>query len=220
MTWLLLLPLALAFAVSSANAGPQTADLTVTGTILPPSCGVELLNGGRIDLGSVKGETLNKTTTTRLPPSSPKTLRVECNSAKEVAIKFIDNQIGTVPANADANVAFGLGADNTQTPIGFYTLEVGYFGLYIDSLPRGYMYESVDGGTNWTEITGMINPIKKSDTTNTMYGFDTVSGSTVMSIQTAEMNFRVVPVIQASETLDMNNQIVLSGSTTIELVYL
>ena len=118
-----------------AHQAPQTADMTVTGTIVPAACSADFEGGGVVDFGTTRLIDLPATTYYQLAPKTI-SLNVKCSSRKRVMISVLDMQpdsliVGTgmrnaVSAAADGQI-FGLGkatVGGVATNLGGYSVTV------------------------------------------------------------------------------------------------
>lgn len=219
MKKLVLLPLVLAFATNAALAA-NSVDLRVTGTITPAACNISLA-GGDFAYGTIDGGTLNTNTSTTVSEMGGRTLDIICSGATQVAIKAIDNRMGSIPVDQTSGDLFGLGVDGAGNPIGFYQIKVIESLITVDGA-AGAIKFSDDNGATWLaggELTHLQSSAKSSRILAP--DFATASANSQPSpITSASIGIKVNPTIQPTSTLDISNDIALDGSATIELVYL
>jgi type 1 fimbria pilin len=109
---------ALAVACSAASA-QQSAPLTVTGNITPPSCTASMSNDGAFKYADIDATTLNDGSTTVLPNSPFATFNISCLGAAQVSWAITDNRAGTSYLTSDTGY-FGLGTDTDGHKIVVY----------------------------------------------------------------------------------------------------
>ena len=113
-------------AASGGTFAAQTADLQLTGKIVPNSCDVTFANSGVIDFGEVKAADIKQDEATALPR---KYLRwdVVCGGPTAITAKWVDNKVGDgVPGGTNpAGYRFSLGKDSANTPIGHLIMHHG-----------------------------------------------------------------------------------------------
>lgn len=206
--------MALAIASSAAiapNAFAQSADLTITGKILPSACVMDLGNGGIADFGDLRANALETDTSTMLDPIDL-TISVTCDSDARFALQGVDN------TNDTSYVAhrYGLGRTADDEKIGSAT--IGLKGISIDS-QNGYATTSYDGGANWSNsVTGNPAPIP----TDGMVGFAAEQGVTTgpTGIQTLQGTLEVKAFIAPTSGMTITSDVPINGSATINLMYL
>lgn len=217
MKKLVLAPLVLAFTANAALAA-NSVDLRVTGTITPAACDVSLA-GGDFDLGSINSSELTFQRNQR-PAVGGKTLNITCSAPTQVAIKAIDNRSGSVASIAEApSLAFGLGVDSANTPIGYYYIHLLQAGATVDGGPGKVKYGFTSTNT-WETNSG---PTALSSDQSRILAFDpiaTAGNSVPLPITSASALIEVQASIQSDSVLDTSTEITLDGSATIELVYL
>ena len=155
--------------VAFAQLAPQTADMSVTGTIVPPACSVAFDGGGEVNFGTIR--------LIDLPPnayhslgSQNTALRVSCTTNKQVNFQVRDLQsssrisdaqmyalLNTGEATNDAHM-FGLG---TAT-VGSSTVNLGSYAIRsanrsVGGTVVGDIY-SDNAGASWAGVT-MISAV-------------------------------------------------------------
>lgn len=206
--------MALAIASSAAiapNAIAQSADLTITGKILPGACVVDLGNGGIADFGDIRANALETDTSTMLD-AVDLTISVTCDSGARFALQGVDNTDDT------SYVAFryGLGRTAEDEKIGSAT--IGLKGISIDS-KNGYATTSYDGGASWSNsVTGNPAPIP----TDGMVGFAAEQGVTTgpTDIEALQGTLEVKAFIAPTSGMTITSDVPINGSATINLMYL
>jgi hypothetical protein len=221
-----LTPLAALFVCNFAMA-TTTADLTVTGQIIPATCNISLTGGGVINYGTLSVGGLDPVDSTLITPSMsgthPKsTMNINCDAPAQIAVNVTDNRAATVNLDvltggtlpgATVEQVFGMGADGVGTNIGAFTITSTSGGTLVDSAP-GRVIESFDGNS-WAHSTGEFN-----NTANWRMSWASVAGNTPEPIQAIAQELEIQAAVTATENLDTSVPINLDGSVTIELVYL
>ena len=149
--------LAMSVATASAQMTPQTADMSVTGTIVPAACSANFTGGGTVDFGTIRLIDLPANAYYSLGDRNT-ALNVICNANKRVNFSVQDMQsasriVGTamqtaVSVNSDQYI-FGLGAttvNSVPVNIGGYSLTVS--ALKVDNVNRAAIY-SLNNGSSW-----------------------------------------------------------------------
>ncbi|MFJ3368237.1 DUF1120 domain-containing protein [Pseudomonas sp. NPDC086251] len=189
----------------------MSIDMTVTGTIEPPSCsiatGVTDFSLGAISLG-----TLSRTVETRLPDQNTP-LTIVCAGPTLAGISATDNRTGT--ASFVKDVRFGLGLDNAGNKIGWYEYEVVPSSIILDGA-AGFVATSANNGTTWASPY----PNYLGTQPNYIVSFSKISASAPGPFSTMSGTMRLAPAIAPYSTLDTSAQIQIDGLATLTLVYL
>jgi len=191
--------------LASGLASAQTAEIKVTGKIVPDACQPTI--AGAFDYGTFTSEKLNIDEVTKLEAKKA-TLNVTCNAAAKVAVKVTDNRSGTAAGGADAGFDFGLGGKNT----GSYTVALS------NAVSNGKtlaVLTDTSGSGAWTsDGTGF-----KADGTFRK-AFAAAGSTTPEAYKLLTGDLIVTPTINKLSELDLGNGVTLDGSATLELVYL
>ncbi|WP_157644722.1 DUF1120 domain-containing protein [Burkholderia ubonensis] len=209
--------LAVASTTAFAVAAP-TAELKVTGQIVPGACKINVPHGA--DYGNVL---VAKLATDKTTPLSEQDVpfTIACDADAKLALSVVDNKTGTAPAGLgagntilgvsappDANF-FGLGTSNSKN-IGGYAVQLK--NVTVDSAATDVL-DSKDR-TTWTKsANALLDPAKSvswatAGTTNPLAG-KAIAGT-----------LAVQAVIDKGSDLDLTNQIMLDGSATLTVDYL
>lgn len=206
--------MALAIASSAAiapNAFAQSADLSITGKILPGACTVDLSNDGIADFGDIRSNSLETDTSTQLDPVDL-TMNVSCDSAVRFALQGVDN-------TGDSSYTafhYGLGRTVDDEKIGSAT--IGLKDVSIDTA-NGFATTSYDGGASWSSsVTGSPARIP----TDGMLGFAGEQGVTTgpSAIQNMQGTLEVKAFIAPTAGLTITGEVLINGSATLNLNYL
>ncbi|MBB5392069.1 MULTISPECIES: DUF1120 domain-containing protein [unclassified Herbaspirillum] len=209
-----------ALAVPAAVLAGTTAQLRVTGRIVPNACVPNFIGGGVIDYGAIPSGALSPHAPTLLPARSVG-LQVSCGIPASVALRLVDNRPltateGMVKTSARPSMLrdgryFGL--KNEQG------LRVGGYVLRFE--PRGdaaspNLQMSAPGNAAsgaWTARTdGMLLQ-------DTLYTWAAGQRNIPAKMQQMDATLSIQPVIDARNG-GLADEIPLDGSATFELVYL
>ncbi|WP_445147361.1 DUF1120 domain-containing protein [Dyella sp. Tek66A03] len=203
----------LAGSATAAFAG-TTADISVTGTITPGSCTINIGNGGNFDVGTIPASSLNRGARTSLPPAH-NSFSVNCEAPLRFALKGTDNRADSVDKWMVGGQEFGLGVTSANEKIGSFYLSLG--AMSADGSVVGST-ESSDGGTS---SVGISSGAPYVYTDGTLVGFTTETGSNgPMAIQDLTGQLRANTTIRDADALTLTEAVPIDGSATIELVYL
>ncbi|MBN3788031.1 DUF1120 domain-containing protein [Burkholderia sp. Ac-20353] len=198
--------------VAAGHAQAQTAEIKVTGRIVPDACQFTIGNGGVYDFGTISSDKLNQDATTKLDAKT-QTVAISCNAAAKVALNVRDNRSGTAAGGKGDDYEFGLGGKDKKNQAGYYTLALTRAvsdGATLDVLaaPAGSDAWAFDG-------TGaMASGLARKSFSE--------SGSVAPgAYKSITANLTVTPTINKLSELDLSNGSVdLDGSATVELTYL
>lgn len=213
-----------------ALASAQSADLSMSGSIVPGACTPMLTNGGMVELGRHSAATLNPTSQTMLPDSDEVTLVVTCTAPAFAMIHVIDNaRLTVVPGlgfpdapTAWSQFMFGIGAVDGVN-IGMYGLVPS--AVTVDGVPVVRIYRQVEINFPWfwklsTGASGRryLASYATGTGVQTSWGVDAATGP--MSGLVHSLSMFVVPVIRKGEDLPLAADIPLAGSVTFSVSYL
>ena len=150
--------LAMSAATASAQMTPQTADMSVTGTIVPAACSASFTGGGTVDFGTIR---LIDLPNSALYPLGTKNvdLTVSCTSNKRVAFAVTDLQASNRIIGTEMQTALGTSWDVTLLGLGAGTVGgtpvilgsyVVALGAPVVNTTRRINIYSPNGGTSWT----------------------------------------------------------------------
>ncbi len=194
-------------AMSAGTANAESAEIRVTGKIVPDACQASFSNGGNVDYNLISSDKLKNDQVTKLEPQRL-SLNVTCNAASKVSIKMTDNRSGTAVGGVGDGYDFGLGGKNT----GSYTLELSR--ATSDGNAATVLTDTSGDGT-WTNDISSFKAdgsFRKS--------FATGGATTPGAYTTVTTDIVVIPVINKLSELDIGQGIDLDGSATLELAYL
>lgn len=213
----------LAIAALSLCGEPRaasTAPLEVSATVTPAACTPVLSNGGMANYGMMNASMLRSGQATALAVLSMN-LTISCDVAARFAMRLIDNRAGSVVPGIVASGAgdstlgdeynFGLGASSGRN-VGGYVIRFVGSSFTADYQPVQLLMSN-DGSTWNPSANGLgskrLQVSWGSASDNSVQAYKTVAGS--LSVQA---------FINKTESLTLNQEIVLDGSATLELVYL
>lgn len=229
--------LAIALALSTSSAFAESIDLKVTGKIIPPACTTAFASGGgTVDFGNILTSTLNPSKATALAEIKSVPVTITCDEATRVGVTFTDQRADSRPTEdlgvyTDPNMSlgkdgyFGLGftAADSTTKIGAYTLAIGKTGATNADGKSLYAASSFDGGSTWSALyRDMRLPIytSKAEVVGFSDSDDTIGSGLVSAEKLLNFNVDVSVIINSLSELQVKDEIVLDGLTSIDVVYL
>lgn len=223
LAWAASLVIAQVAATPSGVFAAESMDLTVQGTIIPPSCDISLSDNGVVDFGNIFARDLSSTNFTSVGTAYV-TVSLNCNGPTKVAILASDGRAGSVPTgigsflfwNQTDSSVFGTGiVDGKQ--IGGYIIHRSVPGT-ADGSDRTSIVSDNNGAT-WTGST----PESKNALTPTgrLHSW-ALQGKTVPgSFSTISQVYRVALALNKKAQLpDLTDAIPIDGLATISVKYL
>ena len=209
--------LATCLLAASANAlAATTADLKVTGKVVPASCDVTIGTGAPIDLGDILISALNP------DPDKPTALTVPtvpynitCTGPVAISTSWVDNQEADGTSAPSPNY-FSLGKDASVTPIGH---------LWIQHGAGGSVAVTGNGTETHANVITSANGITWA---NSSYGqaskthinsFAPVGASTPEAYTTYSGRFTLKPSIAPVNDLDLSTSLNINANATMEHSY-
>jgi len=196
-------------ALAPSLTSAQTADIKVSGRLVPRACQLAFSGNNGFDFGTVNLSQLHASDATPLPVVWKK-LAVTCPGGNRIALRMTDNRAGTAAAGTGEGYDFGLGGKNT----GSYTAK---FNAITDQ--NGKRVEPLideTGNGDWKLKRDAFKPdgvfrmaFSSLGATDQPWPFLSLSGE-----------FAVYPVINKRSELDSGTGIELDGSATLEVLYL
>lgn len=205
--------IALAIASSTAiapTAFAQSADLSITGNIFPGACTVSV-GGGIADLGDIRAETLNADAATLLAPVTLP-MNVDCESEVRFALQGVDN---TAESSTQSD-RYGLGMTAQDEKIGNANMLVA--DVTADGVPAHGTF-SHDEGLTWNEShSGGHFTLAMPD----MLGFakEESVDTGPAAIKNLQGSLKVIAQIEPTDSLTIDEDVLINGSATINLTYL
>ena len=221
-----LAPASLLLLCSTAQAA-ETAEMTVTGRVLPPSCTIDL-SSGTINYGTLPVSKLNAGTPTAVTPwmggnTPTDTLNIACDAPAQIAVQLLDNRANTTAPgvilgsvlDASATEIFGLGLDGAGTSVGAYSVTATDTGATVDG-STGKVITSADG-SSWSDGANVLF----SNQAGWLMSWTAAgSGAAPEPVTTIAQALSINAAVVGTDTLDTSSPVSLDGSLTIELVYL
>ena len=211
--------LATCLLAASANAlAATTADLKVTGKVVPASCDVTIGTGAPIELGDIQVSALNP------DPDKPTALTVPtvpynitCTGPVAISTSWVDNQEadGTYPATG-VNL-FSLGKDAADAPIGHLWIQHGGGASVAVTGNGAETHANVITSANG--ITWTNSPYGQASKTH-RNSFAPVGASTPEAYTTYSGRFVIKPSIAPVNDLDLSTSLNINANATMELSYL
>ncbi|WP_432240486.1 DUF1120 domain-containing protein [Herbaspirillum robiniae] len=205
-----------ALAASAAVAGP-TSELKVAGVIKPPACTPLLAAGGEANYGVIPATSLttgvNKTLETKQIGFS-----IQCETGVKMAVRATDNRASSIVSGITFNQTatktdaynYGLGSVAGKN-VGGYSLSFDAAST-VDGVAVKNIF-SPDGGKSWQ--AGAVDIQHDGQ----YFSFGDSSNMPV-SFKNLNAKINVKPVLNKPENLPLYGDVPLSGSTTLELLYL
>lgn len=208
---ILALSLMAACSVAAGVAQAQTADIKLTGKILPAACQAVFGGGGEFDFGKICACDLDRWGNgPAVLDAKIQRLDIICGAATKIAVKVTDNRSGTAAAGTGDGYDFGLGGKNT----GSYNLR--YSNVYDEIKPVAVLTDA-NGDGKWAKLSSSVG-FKADGSSRKAFA---PSGTLVPGAYRALRGELIVqPILNKRSELDIGSDIDLDGSATLELVYL
>ncbi|EIK97817.1 hypothetical protein PMM47T1_04874 [Pseudomonas sp. M47T1] len=202
------------FAASAMAA--SSVDLAVTGSIIPASCTPTLSMGDAV-FSRISAADLNAGKHTLIGERKQQTLSINCQAPTLFGIRGIDNRPGT-NGNAWYMTPYGLGLTAQGEKIGAHFMELRMARSTIDSKPA-FVTVGDASGTTWQASTTGDKGIRNY---GELLGLTDTAGVTSgpIPVKDAVLGMEHYLVINDADTLTLNEEIMLDGSASIEVVYL
>ena len=210
--------LATCLLAASANAlAATTADLKVTGKVVPASCDVTIGTGAPLDLGDILISALNP------DPDKPTALNVPavpynitCTGPVAISTSWVDNQEADGTSAPSPNF-FSLGKDASDNPIGHLWIQHGGGGSVAvtgnGAETHANVITSADG------ITWVDSSYGQASKT-LINSFAPAGASTPAAYTTYSGRFTLKPSIAPVNELDLSTSLNINANATMELSYL
>jgi type 1 fimbria pilin len=189
----------------------SAANLRVAGTLLPTSCIPSFPAGGVYDLGTgaIKGFSADELNTL---PAKSFSYRIDCDAAIPVSYRVIDNRASTITGAGNRAWAYGLGRQGTAN--------LGYVSVLIAGQPRAdgravALLRSDNAGGSWAgaALGTAVIPARS-------FSFTSTGSSAPEAFRRYEGAFTFQPYLRSLRGLNIDEEIVLDGSMTMEVTYL
>lgn len=207
---------------TSLKADAASTDLSLTGQIASGACDVTLEDSGVVDFGDILNKAL-EVGGTRLTDKVVG-MNILCHAPTYVAFHITDNRAdsvfgGTISGAPELDRRYGLNRDISGNAIGFYAFNMASTSLDSDNgtTTGNIIYRvnnQIEGGT-WQSLgnsiyTGVGNYIS----------FAEPSTVTPTPLTSVDVSLTVKTTLAPSSELNTTQEIMLDGSSTVELVYL
>lgn len=203
-----------------AQFAPQTAEMAVTGTIIPAACSTHFRDGTELDFGTIDLVDLPES---RYHPLGTRDteLNVICTSNKRVSFSVSDVHADTAIANtamystlgapADARYVFGLGTatvNDELVSLGSYTIQSA--NRVVDGTVRSAIY-SDNGGAAWATHVAYLD--------NTTRIFTAGDGTTPVLGRMFRFPLRVTAALNTGTELQVAEDTELNGQAVFAISY-
>ncbi|MCR4465554.1 DUF1120 domain-containing protein [Burkholderia sp. SCN-KJ] len=192
----------------SGPAMASAVDLSVSGRIQPGACSLTLGNGGTIDMGTLSPKDLTEDKITFFKQHQI-SMDIRCQAPTKVAFRALDNRTGTALSDDE----FGLGASGGKNVGKYYFLtshRIGDGAELVQLMDTGYGSGWFVSGTTWSHWIGPFELVSWAKPGQTLpQAFQNIS---------SRLEFFIT--IAPAKDLDLNQEIAIDGSATMELVYL
>ena len=196
---------ALLFAATGSVFGASSVDLSVKGTITPSACTPALSSGGVYDIGKISAKDLKVETYTRLETHTMQ-FTVTCEAPTLIALQGNDNRAGS-EFRDEGN--YGLGLINGDEKLGSLSLKLE--SAVADGV-AARIIESQDGGASWYEGGWLSREMIASVADNTTLA--------PLAVQSMSIDMILRPIIAATNTLTLTNEVLIDGSVSMTVFYL
>ena len=210
--------LATCLLAASANAlAATTADLKVTGKVVPASCDVTIGTGAPLNLGDIQVSALESDPAKPTPmPNATLPYNITCTGPVAISTSWVDNQEADGTYLTSQNF-FSLGKDASDTPIGNLWIQHGG-GAIVAVTGNGTethanVLASADG------ITWVDSQYGQASKTQ-MNSFAPAGATTPAAYTTYSGNFTLKPTIAPVNDLDLSTSLNINANATMELSYL
>ncbi|EIK97818.1 hypothetical protein PMM47T1_04879 [Pseudomonas sp. M47T1] len=205
----------LASTATSAIAA-SSVDLAVTGSIVPMSC-TPTLSRGDVVFSKISSSDLKTGAHTMIAQEHLQTLNINCQAATLFGIRGVDNRAGT-HGNSMFVTPYGLGLTPSGEKTGAHYLEVYPTRSTVDGKPA-FVTVGTEDGSSWIPSSSGERGIRNF---GPLLGFNDTLGVTTgpIPIKDAALGLKHYLVINDAATLTLNEEVLLDGSASIEVVYL
>jgi type 1 fimbria pilin len=203
---------ALALCAPLSVMADDTANLKVTGTISPASCGVSLASGSEVNLGTVRLSDFKPGEDLKLEAKTA-SLSIACNGGPAFFRLRASDATGGV---SDGSAHYGLGQNDQSGE----SKSNGYFELSIDAESMSankFVLKSTDSGAGqaWASAGSGKVPFAHDDETFA-FAADAAATSPV-ALASLTVPLKIEAVLAKDPTV--NDEVELAGQATIEILY-
>lgn len=190
----------------------DAVDLAVAGNVVPAAC-IPALSSPSLDYGIIPVSELSASTPTSLTPQRT-TLNLTCDAAAKVAVRAIDNRLGT--AFAPQSDRFGLGNASDGSPIGWYDLDVDSSAFGGGAAGSDISLLSRDDGQSWSTLGEGLFEMEPGP----LYAVAGFASSKPGAFASYRYDMFVNATVAPTGQLPVVDSIEIDGSVTFELIYL
>ena len=183
---------AVALVCSGMTFAASTVELAVVGVITPSACTPTLSGNGLVDHGKLSAKDLNLTTATNLPTARLQ-FNVDCEAQTLFALRTTDNRAGSSTSTFWISLRSPVADNVAAEPI-----------------------ESLDG-VSWRPIDDVM---WQSQYLAAFGDGSTGQNRKPIPLKNVIVDLLVDTQIAAANSLDLSNEVLIDGSTTIEVKYL
>ncbi|EIK97816.1 hypothetical protein PMM47T1_04869 [Pseudomonas sp. M47T1] len=201
--------------VASSALAASSVDLAVTGSIVPTACTPTLSLGDTSY--RISSADLNLDDLTNIREHKYQTLNINCQAPTLFGIRGIDNRAGSV-GNGWYQSPYGLGLTPAGEKIGSHMITVIMSRSTIDGKPAFVTVGSPDGST-WYPSETTDRSIRND---GQLLGFTDTPGVTTgpIPVKDAALGLDQFLLINAANSMTLNEEVPLDGSAILEVVYL
>jgi hypothetical protein len=223
-----LFAVALIAALPHVTLAGGSAELRVTGRIVPDACVTSFSSGGVADYGQISTSAMQAGNATVLSRKQI-TLSVACAIPTNVAIKLVDNKSSAVVPGLVRTSYGSVQGRNDQYNFGISNDQGRQIGGYIISFDNQAATASKASGVSNAAPTLEMNDARSgsswrvtNDRAVRKDAFYTwaASGTAPMKIRNVQTSLSIQAIVDKPENLPLKDEVPLSGSATFELMYL
>ena len=179
--------------------------LTVTGSITPAACDINLSSGGIVDIGTRSVNDLHPTNNTLLN-STKMQLTMACSEPMLFMLNPIDLRPGTAAGIGDY---FGVGLTPDNEKLGFFDIKINESKADTTQVQA---IGSSDGGATWVKQDRIMKDKQSSVAAMSDH-------STRIEVKDLTMDLEIDTYIAGTNNLTIDNEIPIDGLATIEVWY-
>ncbi|CAI1874702.1 P pilus assembly protein, pilin FimA [Serratia quinivorans] len=210
------LAIIMASTVATSAYAAESAELKVTGKIVPTSCEIDLSGSGTVDYGDISAR--------ELTGAAPIQLTISCDSKSQVAYKISDNRANTVVPNLiipldgsegiSSSYSFGLGKVGEKNLGAWNAVQSD---LKVDGFAAVSMLNI--GGDNFTQGSDLNHMPLVNGNEYSWYRPD-LGGSSPSTGKVFSSSIQIAAALDKAISLNQANEVKLDGSATLSVRYL
>ncbi|MBV7566709.1 DUF1120 domain-containing protein [Pseudomonas sp. PDM27] len=179
--------------------------LTVTGSITPAACDINLSSGGIVDIGKRSVNDLHPTNNTLLNKTDMQ-LTMTCSESMLFMLNPIDHRPNTAAGLGDY---FGVGLTPDDEKLGFFDITIKESTA---DTTKVQAIGSSDGGTTWVKQDRIMKDKQSSVAALSDH-------ATRIAVQDLTMDLEIHTYIAGTNYLTLDNEVPIDGLATIEVWY-